>query len=139
MTEATRNNLIRHTHVLVTVGVLVTAVWTLRTVTGLSFLIVMLPAGVVLLIVSKVVVQRLLPPVPQWSDEERVQMPRVRPMWGVLGIAAVSLFCLGTRMPIPISLLLVVVLIGPLILVEQHERRKAEHRLETKQESATSC
>ncbi len=137
MTNTRQNNLIRHAYVLIIVAVLVTTVWVLYKVVGLPFILAMLAGGPVLLVVSRVIIHPFLPPPPPPSDEERVQMPKIRPMWVLLGVAAASLLSLGTRMPLPISLLLAVVLIGPLIAGEKHERRKAKRRLEIRQEGTT--
>lgn len=139
MTEAKRNDLIRHAHILFTVGILVATVWGLQVVAGLPFLIAMLPAGVILHVVSKVVVQRVLPPLPRWSDEERLQAPKLRLTSLVLGSAVAAFLYLGMHVSLLIALAAIVPYIGTMIAIEQYERGRVERRLRVEQKSATSC
>ena len=89
-----RRYAIEGTGAVLAVSLLAAGVMVASVVFGLSALVSIVVGGGVGGSVSHLVIRRFLPTAPPWSDEERVQLPRVRPSLlfiGVVGILALWL------------------------------------------------
>jgi hypothetical protein len=80
-------------------------------------------------VASAIVHRQFFPRPPQISDEERLQLPRLRPIWLPIGIMSIALLYFGAHMQIAIASALIVFSIGTIVVLELSERRKAEERL----------
>jgi hypothetical protein len=79
-------------------------------------------------IVSIAVRRRFLPEAPPWTDEERLQLPRLRPVWLPLGLIGVALLFFVAHIPLAIAAAVVASSIGALVVSELRARRRAERR-----------
>jgi hypothetical protein len=110
--------------------ILIAVVILAHAVVGLSSLVAIFVGIVVTRVASAGIRRRFLPEVPTWTDEERIQLSKVRPVWLPLGIMAVALLVLVARIPLGISLLIVALSVGVLIASEIRAQQGAERRLE---------
>ena len=84
------------------------------------------PLGVA---VATIIGRRVLPVFPPWSDEERVQVPRLRVGWLPVALVAVALLYFIGHMRLAVAASIVVLSVTALIVSELRARRKAEERL----------
>lgn len=127
-TNFQRRSIIRTCYAVLDVAILsviVLIVYTVRLPGFAAVTTAALIAGIVLTIVHR----WFLPKPPPLSDEERLQLPKLRPVWLPLGITGIALLYLVTHMRLAIATVLIVVSIGTLVALELRERRKAEERL----------
>lgn len=77
---------------------------------------------------STIVRRRLLPESPPWSDEERLQLPKIRPVWLPLGFIGVTLLYFVAHIPLVVAGPVVACGIVALVVSELRARRQAEER-----------
>jgi hypothetical protein len=82
------------------------------------------------MVVSMGVRRRLLPQVTPLSDEERLKLPRLRPVWLPLGVIGIALFYFVVHIPLLIAVIVIVLSICGIVVAELRARRKAEERLQ---------
>lgn len=128
ITTYQRRRLIRGSRAAVTIVMLSVFVVTMHAL-GLPTIAAIAAGGSLAGIVSTTIERRLLPKPPPWSDEERVQLPGLRPVWLPLGVMAVALFYFIAHIPLAIAVPVVVVSISAFVISELRLRREAERRL----------
>jgi hypothetical protein len=132
MRDVTKNEqrryLVQGAHAGLTLVLLAGAVFAASAV-GLPAVGAIFVGGTVAGAVSHFVGQRFLPKAPAWSDEERVRLARVRPMWLPLGAAAVLAVHFGARLSFAVSGTLVILTIAVIVAFEWRGRAMAERRL----------
>ena len=79
---------------------------------------------------SRIIRLHLLPDPPPWSDEELVQLPKVRGVWLVIAILGIAAFYYVARVPLVIATVLMVLCVGTVIRIELRIRRAAAERLD---------
>lgn len=128
LTNAQRRYLIRYSHAAVDVamlGVFVVALYGL----GLPSIVAIAVGAPLGVAVATIIGRRILPVFPPWSDEERVQVPRLRVGWLPVGLVAVALLYFIGHMRLAVAVSVIVLSIGVLVVGELRARRKAEERL----------
>lgn len=128
MTNYQRRRLIQGSRAAVTIVILSVFVFTMY-VLGLPSIVAIAAGGGLAGIVSTTIERRLLPTPPPWSDEERVQLPKLRPLWLLLGVMAVALLHFIADIPFAVAVPVVVVSVSAFAVSELRLRREAERRL----------
>jgi hypothetical protein len=131
-----RRYLIQGGRAVVTLATLGVVVIALQSLLGLPSIVAIIVGATFAGIVSSIVGRRLLPELPPWSDEERVRLPRLRPVWAPLGAAAVGLLHFVAHIPLAIAVAVVVLSISGLVITELRDRREAVRRLEALRDNA---
>ena len=122
-----RRKLVRLSHAAVAVAILylsVAALYALEVPSVVAIVVGAPLAG----IVSTAVRRRFLPEAPPWTDEERLQLPRLRPVWLPLGLIGVALLFFVAHIPLAIAGAVVASSMGALVVSELRARRQAERR-----------
>jgi hypothetical protein len=123
-----RRMLIRSGHAALAVVTLVVFVVTLYII-GLPSIVAMVAGASLGFVVSMIIRRRFLPEAPALSDEERLQLPKLRPIWLPLGVVGIALFYFVAHIPLPIAVVVIVLSICGIVFAELRARRKAEERL----------
>jgi hypothetical protein len=79
-------------------------------------------------VVSMVIRRRFLPEASPLSDEERLKLPRLRPVWLPLGAIAIALFYFVAHIPLALAAVVIVLSISGIVAAELRARHKAEER-----------
>lgn len=127
-TQHQQRMLIRSGHAAVAVGTLVVVVVALYAL-GLPSIVAIVAGAAFAAVLSAFIRRRVLPESPPWSDEERLQLPRLRRVWLPLGAIGIALFYFVAHIPLAIAVAVIVLSIGALVIGELRARRKAEERL----------
>jgi uncharacterized protein YneF (UPF0154 family) len=127
-TQHQRRILLRSVHAAIDVGMLAVFVVTLY-VLGLPSIVAIVGGASLGMIVSIGIRRRFLSEAPPLSDEERLKLPRLRPVWLPLGAIGIALFYFVAHLPLPIAVIIIVFSIGGIVVAELHARRKAKERL----------
>jgi hypothetical protein len=114
---------------MLSVSLLAAGVIVANVVFGLSALISIVAGGSVGGSVAHLVIRRFLPTAPPWSDEERVQLPRVRPSLLFIGIAGILALWLIVRLQLAASVIVMVLAVVGFVSAEWRLRNQAEQRL----------
>jgi hypothetical protein len=132
--------LIRGVQAILAVGALAAAVLLLYGLLGLPAPLAIIFGALASGVVSRVI-RSHMPEAPPWSDGDRVNLPKLRPVWLLAGGFAVAALRYGASIPFVVALPLTVTSIGAFVLAELRARRQAELRLggeATGQEEALS-
>jgi hypothetical protein len=114
-----------------TLGVIVLIVYAVGLPALVAVTVVACLTGIVLTIIHR----WLLPKPPPISDEERLQLPKLRPVWLPVGLMGFGLFYFVAHMRLAIAGILIVPSISALIIGEMSTRRKAKSVCQ----AATKC
>jgi len=132
-----RRYLIQGGRAVIAVAMLGVVVVALHSLLALSSIVAIILGATFSGIVSRIVGRRFLPEPPPWSDEERVRLPRLRPVWAPLGVAGVALLHFAAHIPLAVAVAVVLLSISALIVSELRLRGEAERRLEVSRDRAT--
>jgi hypothetical protein len=128
MTKDLSQTLVRGGHALVTfvlLGVFVIGLYA----AGLPSTVTVFGGGALAYLVSPLVRRRLLPEPQPLSDEQRLQLPKLRLVWIPLGAAGFVLIYFVAHVELIASVTLIVLSIGALVAGELRLRREAGRRL----------
>jgi uncharacterized membrane protein YjjP (DUF1212 family) len=129
MNTSQRRYIIKGSAAGISVGLLCAAVIVLYGPLRFPVFAAVVVGGGVSSIVSSFIRRRFLPEPPPWSDEERVQLPRLRPIWLPVGVAAIAVLYLVVRLPLLVAGVLVILSIVYFVYRELGARHEAEYRL----------
>lgn len=127
-TQYQRRMLIRSGHAALDVVMLAVFVIALY-VLGLPSIVAIVLGASLGMIVSMGIRRRLLPQAPPLSDEERLQLPRLRPGWLLLGAIGIALFYFVAHIPLALAVVVIVLSICGMVVSELRARSRAEERL----------